>query len=155
MTVWAPLFSSYPNGDLQSSPTFTRFQPHHSAPARLQTLMDLHNFISSMLIRRIGTDMHMMVVRSLLSQEASSGKCQVVQTGNVCGCASVWANRSWGGSEICLISRQLSGQTDEAFIFCRSQAAPPRGLPFAAGSPDAHPRVLAGAESLRAPRVRA
>lgn len=153
MSAWAPLFSSYPNGDLQSSPVFTRFWPLSSAPARLQTLMALHNLISSMLIQRIGTNMRTTVVRSLLSQEVSSGKCQVVQTGNVCGRASVWANRWWGGSEICLISRQLSGQTDEAFSFCCSQAAPPRGLPFAAGSPDAHPGVLAGAESLWAPRV--
>lgn len=88
-----------------------------------------------------------MVVRSLLSWEASNETCQVVQTGNVCGCAPVGANHRWGGSEICLISHQLSGQAVEAFSFYRSQAAPLHGLPFIAGNLDAHPRMLAEAES--------
>lgn len=88
-----------------------------------------------------------MVVRSLLSWEASNETCQVVQTGNVCGCAPVGANHRWGGSEICLISHQLSGQAVEAFSFYHSQAAPLHGLPFIAGNLDAHPRMLAEAES--------
>lgn len=72
----------------------------------------------------------------------------VVCTGNVCCCASVRPNRWWRGSENCLISHQLSRQTVKASTFCCSQAAPPHGLPSAAGSPDARPRMLAGAESL-------
>lgn len=59
------------------------------------------------------------------------------------------------GSENCLISHQLSRQTVEASSFCCSQAAPPHGLPSAAGSQDTHPRVLAGAESSWAPWVQA
>lgn len=140
-TAWVPPLSSYLNSDHPK-----QIPKLKSAPAIRQILMALYSFISNMLLLHIHQNLRKRG-QELLSQEISNGNHQVVHNGNVYGCTSVRGNCSWGGSEGCFFPQQLSRKTLKIPSFC-SQETQPHGLPSAPGSKDAHPRLLAGAQSL-------